>query len=89
MRANSKNKRVNKDGDAAMDDGSDSDGDFKFVSVAKDTRGVARANLGYLEEARSLSHSDNVLAEFLINREPDARTLRLEIWRIVARCFGT
>ena len=70
-----------------MDDGSDSDGDFKFASVAQDTRGVVRAHRGYLVAARSICHSDNVLAERLIKREPDAHTLRLEIWWRIVRCY--
>ena len=82
MRASS-NKKTNsakKDGEADVDHEGDSDDDFRFVSVGKDTRGLARAHRGYLEEARIMFRSDDALVEFLLNREPDAQTLRLEIW---------
>ena len=71
----------------AAENESDSDDDFKFVSIGKDTRGVVRAQRGFIEEARSMFHSKNVLVEFLVNRESGAPTLRLEIWRSVTTCI--
>ena len=89
MRLSSEKIKPSKEDDAAIEGGSDSDDDFKYVSVAKDAYGIARAQRGYLEETRKISHSDNVLVEFLVNMEPGAHILRLEIWRsMVYSYFG-
>ena len=66
--------------------GSDSDGNFDYVSAPKKLRGVARAQRGFLDERREIFHGKHDLAEYLANRESDDPILRLEIWRgIVSR----
>ena len=70
--------------DAGIDYTADSDDEFKFVSVGKDIRGIARAHRAFLGETRRIFRSENALVEFLINRESDSYSLRLEVWRSIA-----
>ena len=66
--------------------GSESDGNFDYVSSPKKLRGVARAHRGFLDECREIFHGKQDLVEFLENREIDPPILRLEIWgSIVSR----
>ena len=63
--------------------GSDSDGNFDFVSAPKKIRGVARAQRGFLDERRGIFHGKHDLDEYLVNRESDSPIIRLEIWRSI------
>ena len=66
--------------------GSESDGDFDYVSSPQKLRGVSRAQRGFLDERRKFPHGKRDLVEFLVNRESGAPILRLDIWRgIVSR----
>ena len=49
--------------------GSESDGNFEYVSSPKNLRGVARAQRGFLEERREIPHGKHDLVEFMANRE--------------------
>ena len=70
------------------DDGGESDDSdddrFEYISVDKDLRGIARAQGGFLDDARRILKGKHSLAEFVINREPDHTTIRLEVWRSIA-----
>ena len=59
-------------------------GGFVRVSLARNLRGVARGQRGFLEERRRLVPSENPLAEFLTYRSTGPSCVRLEIYRIVS-----
>ena len=69
-------------------DGSESDDEFAYVSLGKELRGLARAQKGFLEEARKIFKGANEVTEYLINREPGHAVLRLEIWRSIMKLFA-
>ena len=65
------------------DSGAESDDEFTYVSVQKNLTGVARGQLGMIEESRRIFKGANPLAEFFLCRADDSAVVRLEVWRSI------